>query len=207
MTFEILDEADEPTTTRRRPIVSGLTAGLICALFTMVVVVPPGSGQGPAATAMPPIEPQPQSGAAPARTASTLTIVSVSQDGVVARLCGDPPVYVRVPPPSGDGPIAIIAPAGRTAGVVDSTASVVPLTTYIYDRTGEHLLYTLADDRHDLIAIGVVPMQDAMIAIDGWRVRIDGRVAIDIQRGSTSPYALCPRALDLLGREGIGHLR
>ena len=188
-------------------MVSGLAAALVCALFLAVVFIPPSRGQGPAPIAAPPMEPRPQSGAAPARTESTLTIVSAPQDGVVARLCGDPPVYVRVPPPSVDGPIAIIAPAGGRAGVVATTASVVPLTTYIYDRTGELLLYTSADERHDLSAIGVVPMQDATIAIDGWRVWIDGRVAIGIERGSTSPYAVCARALDLLGREGIGHLR
>ena len=200
MTIEINDEPDEPTTSRRVPMASGLAAALVCALFVAVVVIPPIPGQGPAPTAAPPIEPQRQSGAAPGRTASTLTIVSAPQDGVVARLCGDPPVYVRVPPPSSDGPSAIVAPAG-------GTASVVPLTTYIYDRTGELLLYTSADERHDLSAIGVVPMQDATIAIDGWRVWIDGRVAIGIQRGSTSPYAVCPRSLDLLWREGTGDLR
>jgi hypothetical protein len=189
MTIEILDDAAEPTTTRRRPIVSGLAAALVCALFLAVVVITPSPGQGPAPTAAPPIEPQRQSGAAPPRTESTLTIVSAPQDGVVARLCGDPPVYVRVPPPSSDGPSAIIAPAGGTAVVVDNTASVVPLTTYIYDRTGEHLLYTLADERR------------------GWLIRIDGQVAIGIPPGPTSRYELCPRALDLFPREGTSHLR
>jgi len=188
-------------------MVSGLAAALVCALFLAVVVIPPSRGQGPAPIAAPPMEPRPQSGAAPARTESTLTIVSAPQDGVVARLCGDPPVYVRVPPPSVDGPIAIIAPAGGRAGVVATTASVVPLATYIYDRTGELLLYTSADERHDLSAIGVVPMQDATIAIDGWRVWIDGRVAIGIERGSTSPYAVCARALDLAWTGSTSHLR
>jgi membrane peptidoglycan carboxypeptidase len=44
----------------------------------------------------------------------------------------------------------------------------VPLTTHIYDRTGEHLLYTLADERRELISIEAVPkrMQDATIAIE-----------------------------------------
>src|SRR4030088_3055299 len=44
----------------------------------------------------------------------------------------------------------------------------VPLTTHIYDRSGEHLLYTLADERRDLISIDAVPkrMQDATIAIE-----------------------------------------
>src|SRR5216117_3103011 len=44
----------------------------------------------------------------------------------------------------------------------------VPLTTHIYDRSGEHLLYTLSDERRDLISIGAVTkrMQDATIAIE-----------------------------------------
>ena len=44
----------------------------------------------------------------------------------------------------------------------------VPLTTHIYDRSGEHLLYTLADERRDLISIDAVPkqMQNATIAIE-----------------------------------------
>ena len=189
-------------------MVSGLAAALVCALFLAVVVIPPSRGQGPAPIAAPPMEPRPQSGAAPARTESTLTIVSAPQDGVVARLCGDPPVYVRVPPPSVDGPIAIIAPAGGRAGVVATTASVVPLATYIYDRAGERLLYTL-DDPRGVIVTGAVPERtpNATIAIDGWRVWIDGRVAIGIERGSTSPYAVCARALDLAWTGSTSHLR
>src|SRR5438132_4264873 len=44
----------------------------------------------------------------------------------------------------------------------------VPLTTHIYDRSGQHLLYTLSDERRDLISIDAVPkrMQDATIAIE-----------------------------------------
>ncbi|MGH2472902.1 MAG: transglycosylase domain-containing protein [Candidatus Limnocylindria bacterium] len=44
----------------------------------------------------------------------------------------------------------------------------VPLTTRIYDRSGEHLLYTLEDERRTLISIDAVPkrMQDATIAIE-----------------------------------------
>ncbi len=43
----------------------------------------------------------------------------------------------------------------------------VPLSTYIYDRTGEHLLYTLEEQRRDLVKLNEVPqlMQDATIAI------------------------------------------
>src|SRR5881628_3321851 len=44
----------------------------------------------------------------------------------------------------------------------------IPLTTKIYDRTGEHLLYTLADERRELIGLDAVPerMQAATIAIE-----------------------------------------
>ena len=44
----------------------------------------------------------------------------------------------------------------------------VPLSTYIYDRTGEHLLYTLEDQRRELVKLSEVPklLQDASIAIE-----------------------------------------
>ena len=44
----------------------------------------------------------------------------------------------------------------------------VPLSTYIYDRTGEHLLYTLEDERRELVTLPEVPlrMQQATIAIE-----------------------------------------
>ena len=44
----------------------------------------------------------------------------------------------------------------------------VPLSTYIYDRTGEHLLYTLEDERRELVTLDEVPplMQQATIAIE-----------------------------------------
>jgi len=44
----------------------------------------------------------------------------------------------------------------------------VPLTTKIYDRSGEHLLYTLEDERRELVSLDAVPqkMQDATIAIE-----------------------------------------
>ena len=44
----------------------------------------------------------------------------------------------------------------------------VPLSTYIYDRTGEHLLYTLEEQRRDLVKLEEIPqlMQDATIAIE-----------------------------------------
>src|SRR3989442_14980452 len=45
----------------------------------------------------------------------------------------------------------------------------IPLTTHIYDRTGEHLLYTLSDERRERISIHAVPkrMQDAPISVEG----------------------------------------
>ena len=44
----------------------------------------------------------------------------------------------------------------------------VPLTTHIYDRSGEHLLYTLEDERRELISLKEVPemMQAATTAIE-----------------------------------------
>ena len=44
----------------------------------------------------------------------------------------------------------------------------IPLTTKIYDRSGEHLLYTLEDERRELVSLDAVPekMQQATIAIE-----------------------------------------
>ncbi|TME75604.1 MAG: penicillin-binding protein [Chloroflexi bacterium] len=44
----------------------------------------------------------------------------------------------------------------------------IPLTTKIYDRSGEHLLYTLEDERRELVGLDAVPqqMQNATIAIE-----------------------------------------
>jgi membrane peptidoglycan carboxypeptidase len=44
----------------------------------------------------------------------------------------------------------------------------VPQTTKIYDRSGEHLLYTLEDERREIVGLDAVPqkMQDATIAIE-----------------------------------------
>ena len=44
----------------------------------------------------------------------------------------------------------------------------IPLTTKIYDRSGEHLLYTLEDERRELVSLDAVPqkMQEATIAIE-----------------------------------------
>jgi len=67
---------------------------------------------------------------------------------------------------------AVIATLGYFAADLpaahDLATVPIPLTTHLYDRTGEHLLYTLADERRDLIAIDAVPkrMQDATISIE-----------------------------------------
>src|SRR2546428_12664119 len=44
----------------------------------------------------------------------------------------------------------------------------VPLSTFIYDRTGEHLLYTLEDERRELVSLEEIPvkMQQATISIE-----------------------------------------
>ena len=163
-------------------MVSGFAGALVCALFLAVVFIPPSRGQGPAPIAAPLIEPQPQSGAAPARTASTLRIVSAPQGGVLVRLCsGDP--LVTLLPPNGDGSDASVAPGvGRAVNV--------PLATYVYDRTGQRLLYTL-DERRDIVATGGVPERTPNATmIEGWRV-----------------FVSCPRALNLLPREDTSHIR
>src|SRR5437667_88000 len=67
---------------------------------------------------------------------------------------------------------AVIATLGYFAADLpaahDLATVPIPLTPHLYDRTGEHLLYTLADERRDLIAIDAVPkrMQDATISIE-----------------------------------------
>src|SRR5205814_140035 len=44
----------------------------------------------------------------------------------------------------------------------------IPLSTHIYDRTGEHLLYTLEEERRELITLGEIPekMQAATVSIE-----------------------------------------
>ena len=44
----------------------------------------------------------------------------------------------------------------------------IPLSTHIYDRTGEHLLYTLEEERRELITLDQIPklMQDATVSIE-----------------------------------------
>src|SRR5260370_3368923 len=39
----------------------------------------------------------------------------------------------------------------------DLATAPLPLSTYIYDRTGEHLLYTLQDQRPHLVNLNQVP--------------------------------------------------
>src|SRR5437868_4575952 len=68
--------------------------------------------------------------------------------------------------------IAAAATFGYFASDLPSASDLatvpVPLTTHIYDRSGEHLLYTLSDERRDLISIDAVPqrMKDATVAIE-----------------------------------------
>src|SRR5436190_24320630 len=58
---------------------------------------------------------------------------------------------------------AVIATLGYFAADLpaahDLATVPIPLTTHIYDRTGEHLLYTLEDERRELITLGEVPAQ------------------------------------------------
>jgi len=76
--------------------------------------------------------------------------------------------------------LAMLAMGGVAAAVVigyftadlpaahDLATVPVSLTTRIYDRSGEHLLYTLEDERRELVGLDSVPkmMQDATIAIE-----------------------------------------
>jgi membrane peptidoglycan carboxypeptidase len=50
----------------------------------------------------------------------------------------------------------------------DLETAPIPLSTFIYDRTGEHLLYRLEDERRELITLDLVPekMQQATTAIE-----------------------------------------
>jgi membrane peptidoglycan carboxypeptidase len=63
---------------------------------------------------------------------------------------------------------AIAFVAGDLPAVEDLKSAPLPLTSYIYDRTGQKLLYTLAEERRDLVKLDDVPkiMQDATIAIE-----------------------------------------
>src|SRR5213593_4526081 len=50
----------------------------------------------------------------------------------------------------------------------DLASVPVPLSTHIYDRSGEHLLYTLEEERRELIGLDKIPqkMQDATVSIE-----------------------------------------
>lgn len=50
----------------------------------------------------------------------------------------------------------------------DLETAPIPLSTLLFDRSGEHLLYRLEDERRELVPLGQVPqrMQDATIAIE-----------------------------------------
>src|SRR5438034_5584400 len=67
------------------------------------------------------------------------------------------------------GAIATIAAlAADLPAAHDLATFPVPLTTRICDRSGEHLLYSLEDERRDLVALAAVPelLQQATIAIE-----------------------------------------
>src|SRR5919204_3862063 len=67
------------------------------------------------------------------------------------------------------GAIATIAAlAADLPAAHDLATFPVPLTTRIYDRAGEHLLYSLEDERRELVPLAAVPklLQDATIAIE-----------------------------------------
>ncbi len=72
------------------------------------------------------------------------------------------------------GTVAFAALAAVSALAVDLPSAhelatfPVPLTTRIYDRSGEHLLYSLEDERRELVALSDVPevLQQATIAIE-----------------------------------------
>jgi membrane peptidoglycan carboxypeptidase len=62
----------------------------------------------------------------------------------------------------------IAAIAADLPAAHDLATFPVPLTTRIYDRSGEHLLYSLEDERRDLIPLSSVPeqIQQATVAIE-----------------------------------------
>src|SRR2546428_13565968 len=60
------------------------------------------------------------------------------------------------------GSVAAELPAGH-----DLPTAPLPLTTKIYDRSGEHLLYTLEDERVELVSLAAIParLQQATVAL------------------------------------------
>ena len=63
---------------------------------------------------------------------------------------------------------AVAALAADLPSADDLATFPVPLTTRIYDRSGEHLLYTLEDERRELVGLSSVPelLQQATVAIE-----------------------------------------
>src|SRR5439155_5121967 len=63
---------------------------------------------------------------------------------------------------------AVAFVAGDLPAVEDLKNAPLPLASYIYDRTGQKLLYTLAEERRDLVKLDDVPavMQNATVAIE-----------------------------------------
>ena len=100
-----------------------------------------------------------------------------------ARLSRRPSRVYRLGPLAG-GVLALMlamaAMAGTAAAAVigyfaadlpeahDLAAVPVPLSTHIYDRSGEHLLYTLEAQRRELVGLDAIPqrLQDATVAIE-----------------------------------------
>jgi membrane peptidoglycan carboxypeptidase len=66
------------------------------------------------------------------------------------------------------GTTALAFVAGDLPAVEDLKNTPLPLASYMYDRSGQKLLYTLAEERRDLVKLEDVPkvMQDATIAIE-----------------------------------------
>ena len=67
---------------------------------------------------------------------------------------------------------ALVATVGALAAEMPAAQDLsrvpIPLTTKIYDRSGEHLLYTLEDQRRELVPLSSVPalLQQATVAIE-----------------------------------------
>ena len=68
--------------------------------------------------------------------------------------------------------VALVAAFGSVAAelpaVHDLATAPLPLTTKIYDRSGEHLLYTMEDERRELVSLAAIPerLQQATVAIE-----------------------------------------
>src|SRR4051812_12658019 len=66
------------------------------------------------------------------------------------------------------GFLSLAALAADLPAAHDLATFPVPLTTRIYDRSGEHLLYSLEDERRELVPLSAIPekLQQATIAIE-----------------------------------------